>query len=129
MSSTKVSGLHRSDLLTIRVLAVIAAVDGAIARFLFLFAAQRPFQRSLFVTTLSCGIALILGPIIATGLRGLGLMQSAFELNPLAHDVFLAGFTIDATAAVIPGIGFVVLALAYVFRAGERMQRDTEGLV
>ncbi len=107
----------------------IAAVGGAIAWFLFLFAAQRPFQRSLFVTTLSCGIALIFGPIIANGLRGLALMQAATELNPLAHDVFIAGFAIDATSAVIPGIGFVVLALAYVFRAGERMQHDTAGLV
>ncbi len=106
-----------------------AAVGGGSAWFLIMLSARRPFQRSLFATTIIAGFALVLGPLIATGLDGLGHMQAAVELNPLVDDAFTVGFTIDGLGVVVPLLGFVVLALAFVFRSGARMQRDTEGLV
>jgi len=107
----------------------IAAVGGAIAWFLLMFAGRRPFQRSLFRTTLVAGFALTLGPLLATALSGFARMQAAVELNPVAHDVFEIGFEIPALGATVPLLGLAVLALAFVFRAGERLQRDTDGLV
>ena len=39
-------------------------------------------------------------------------------------------FAIDATVDPLPVfLGLVVMAMAVVFRSGERLQRDTEGLV
>jgi len=109
--------------------ATVAAVGGAIAWFLLMFAAGRHFQGSLFATTLVAGFALAIGPLLSTGLGGLGKMQAADELNPVAHDVFVVGFSVDAFGPAIPLLGFAVLAIAFVFRSGARLQRDTEGLV
>jgi len=107
--------------------AVATAVSiGAVAWFLLLLIRNRPFHRSLVAASLAAGSALLIGGILSAGLGGLGRMQAAVELNPLAGGVFKVGFLVDPWPAVA-GLG--VLALAFVFRRGERLQRDTEGLV
>lgn len=103
-----------------------AATVGAVVYFLLLLMWKRPFHRSLVVATQIAGCALLIGGILSGGLGGLGRMMTATELNPLADDVFIVGFTFD------PGVlfaGIAVLALSFVFSYGAKLQRDTEGLV
>lgn len=103
-----------------------AVVGGAIAWFLLLLAARRPFHRSLYLTALAAGFALVIGTLLSNGIGGFGRMHAATELQPLTDEVFLVGFQFDPLPTVV---GFAVLAVAFVFRAGTRLQRDTEGLV
>lgn len=107
----------------------ILAVGGAIAVILFLAAARRPFRPMLFPITLTAGFALAVGPILAVGLHGLGLMHAAGELSPAVDAGLVTGFGIPGLGAAVPLVGFAVLALAFVFRHGAALQRDTEGLV
>lgn len=53
-------------------------------------------------------------------------MMAADELNPIADDVFVVGFSFDPSV-LLAGIG--VLALSIVFSYGVKLQRDTKGLV
>ncbi|WP_439594234.1 hypothetical protein [Microbacterium sp.] len=107
--------------------ALTAAVTvGAIVYFLFLLMWKRPFHRSLIVATQIAGAALLIGSLLAGGLGGLGRMMAADELNPVANDVFVVGFSFE------PGVllaGIAVLALSLVFSYGTKLKRDTEGLV
>ena len=57
---------------------------------------------------------------------GFGQMQAATELNPAFDDQLIVGFSFDPLPWLV---GFGVMALAVVFQAGTRLQRDTEGLV
>gem|GEM_PF-864542 len=131
VTATGLSGGVRALLTSAMILdaVTVAAVGGAIAWFLLMFAGKRPFQQSLFRTTLIAGFALTLGPLLSTALSGFAKMQAAVELNPLAHEVFDIGFEIPALGVTIPLLGLAVLALAFVFRMGNRLQRDTEGLI
>lgn len=53
-------------------------------------------------------------------------MMAADELNDALGGIAVPGFSF----APIPIIaGFGILTLAYVFRAGSRLQHETEGLV
>ncbi|UYN82834.1 MAG: hypothetical protein KIT89_08900 [Microcella sp.] len=107
---------------------IIATVVGAALGYTLLRIARgEAFHRSLFAVTVAVGAALSIGTILAVGLGGLGRMMAAFELNELlGGERFLPGFTADPTVVLI---GFAVLGLAYVFRIGERLQRETAGLV
>lgn len=106
---------------------IIAFVSAAIGYTLLRIGRGEAFHRSLFAVTVAVGGALSIGTLIAVGLGGLGRMMAAFELNELLSGVrFLPGFTADPTVVLV---GFAVLGLAYVFRIGERLQRDTKGLV
>lgn len=104
---------------------IAITVGIAIAIFLWRLAQGRPFHRSLYATTLLAGGAMALGGLLAAFLSGFGAMQLAFELDP-AGEVIVPGFTFDPS---IMATGSVVVALAFAFRAGTRLQRDTEGLV
>lgn len=99
---------------------------GAVVLFLLLLLWQRPFHRALIAATLVAGTALLIGHLLAGGLGGLGRMMAADELNPLADDVFVVGFSFDP-APLLAGIS--VLALSFVFSYGTELQRDTKGLV
>ncbi|MCR2808128.1 MULTISPECIES: hypothetical protein [unclassified Microbacterium] len=107
--------------------ALTAAITaGAVAYFFLLLLWKRPFHRSLVVATQIAGSALLLGSLLSGGLGGLGRMMAASELNPIAGDVFLVAFSFE------PGVllaGVAVLALSFVFGRGQRLQRDTEGLI
>lgn len=102
-----------------------AIVAGTVALMLWRLAQGRPFHRSLFGATLLAGASMAFGGLVAAFLSGFGAMQVASDLDPQG-DVFVPGFTFDPT---VVAVGAVVLAFAFVFRAGTRLQRDTEGLV
>jgi hypothetical protein len=104
---------------------IAAAVGVVIALFLWRLAQGRPFHRSLFAASLVAGLAMSIGGLISAFAAGFGAMQLAMALDP-DGEVFVPGFSFDPTLMFA---GLVVLALAYVFRAGTRLQRDTEGLV
>ncbi|TQJ30660.1 hypothetical protein [Microbacterium sp. SLBN-146] len=107
--------------------ALTAAVTiAAVVFFLLLLMWRRPFHRALITATQIAGAALLIGSILSVGLGGLGRMMAADELNPIAGDVFVVGFTFDPTV-LLAGIG--VLALSIVFSYGVKLQSDTKGLV
>lgn len=110
------------------VTALIAlVVSVAIAWLLVSLARGRPFARPLQALTLTAGATLALGSLLGQGLAGLGQMMAADALNEaLGEERFLVGFTFDPLPVVL---GFAIMALAFVFRAGRRLQRDTDGLV
>lgn len=103
-----------------------AATVAAVVFFLLMLMWRRPFHRALITATQIAGAALLIGSILSVGLGGLGRMMAADELNPIAGDVFVIGFTFDPTV-LLAGIG--VLALSIVFSYGVKLQRDTKGLV
>lgn len=106
---------------------VSAIVAGVIAFALRRIAAGDPFQRSMHRATLLAGVALTSGLLLGAGLSGFARMVVADELNSqLGAERFVLGFELDLTPVLI---GVVVLALSSLFRIGERLQRDTAGLV
>lgn len=116
-------------LLGSRAISVIvgAIVTGAIGIVLLRLARRAPFHRSLFAVAIVAGAALSFGSMIALGSHVFGSLMASDRVNGL-----LGGevFAIDATVDPLPVfLGLVVMAMAVVFRSGERLQRDTEGLV
>ena len=105
---------------------VAVVVSGAIGWLLFAISRGRPFAQPLYALTLVAGATLSLGSVLGQGLSGFGKMNAAVELNAVTDDLFLIGFAFDPAPLVI---GFAIMALAFVFRTGTRLQRDTEGLV
>ena len=103
-----------------------AVVCFAIAYLFFSLSRGRPFARPLYVLTIAAGATLTFGTMLSQFIAGFGRMNAATELNPGASDVFVVGFEFDPTLWLV---GFAVMALAFVFRAGARLQRDTAGLV
>lgn len=108
--------------------ALIIAFVSAVVGFTIVRITQgRPFQRSLYTLGISAGSVLALGGLLTEGLGGGGRMVLANELNTrLGDDRFVVGFTLNPAPIAI---GFAIIALATVFLLGERLQRDTEGLV
>jgi hypothetical protein len=107
--------------------ALVVVVVSAGVGWLFVAVSRgRPFARSLYALALIAGATLALGSMLGQGLSGFGRMNAAVELNPVTGDLFRIGFAFDPAPIVI---GFAIMALAYVFRAGTRLQRDTDGLV
>jgi hypothetical protein len=102
-----------------------AVVAIALALLLWRLAQGRPFHRSLFGAALLAGATMTLGGLLGIFASGFGAMQVAFEVDP-DGEVFTPGFEFDPA---ILSAGMVALVLAFVFRAGTRLQRDTEGLV
>ena len=105
---------------------VAVVVSAGIAFLLFSLSRGRPFAKPLFTLAVLSGATLTIGGLLGQALAGFGRMTAADELNPVADDLFTPGFTIDAVPIFA---GFAILALAFVFRAGTRLQRDTDGLV
>ncbi len=127
VTSGAISGGAAGSLIAGTILSALigAVVAAAVALTLWRLAQGRPFHRSLFGATLLAGAAMSIGGLVAAFLSGFGAMQAAFDLDPQG-DVFVPGFTLDPT---VMAVGAVVLAFAFVFRAGTRLQRETEGLV
>ena len=88
---------------------------------------RRPFSRPVFWLVALVGYALLLGTVLGQGFGGLGRMMAADELNADPGDGFwpLAAM-IDPSPAVA---GLVLLVAAGAVRLGQRLQRDTAGLV
>ncbi|MBL5973850.1 MAG: hypothetical protein D3X82_08825 [Candidatus Leucobacter sulfamidivorax] len=96
------------------------------------FVLVRVLQRKLFHRTMqtalvAAGGTIAIGSLLHQGARGFGQAFAADELNPALGGVATPGFEISMIFPVLVGLGIV--ALAYVFRAGNRLQRETEGLV
>lgn len=103
--------------------ALVATVIGiAVVTFLVMTARGTPFHRLLYPVVLTTGLVMSLGGMIASGLEGFGRMIAGGELG----DPYYSGFEVNIGPWAF---GFVVLAAAYVIRAGQRLQRETEGLV
>jgi len=103
-------------------LLVVAAISGAVVVFLTMTARGTPFHRILYPVVLTAWLLMSLGGILASGLDGLGRMMAGGDLGEpyqMAFELQLGPWA----------FGFVVLVAAYVIRAGERLQRDAEGLV
>lgn len=101
-------------------------VAASFAFVLYRIVQRRPFHRSTQTSAIVAGCAIAFGSLLSQGLGGLGQMMAADELNDELGGIAVAGFEFQP---LLPIVGFGILALAYVFRAGERLQRDTEGLV
>lgn len=108
--------------------ALVAVVVSVGIAWLFLSVARgKPFARSLQALALTAGTTLAVGSVLGQGLAGLGRMNAATALNAaLGDDRFVVGSTFDPQPVVL---GFAIIALTFVLRAGRRLQRDTEGLV
>ncbi|AYF97658.1 hypothetical protein [Protaetiibacter intestinalis] len=104
----------------------IALVTASFAYVLWRVAQRRPFHRTVQAAALVAGFSLALGGILSQGIGGLGQMMAATDLEPTLGDIVMPGFLFTPTPFVV---GFGVMALAYVFRTGTRLQRETEGLV
>ncbi|PZQ90390.1 MAG: hypothetical protein DI534_04025 [Leifsonia xyli] len=103
-------------------LLVAVAISVAVVLFLTMTARGTPFHRILYPVVLTSGLAMSLGGMVAGGLDGLGRMAAGGDLGEpyqMAFELQLGPWA----------FGFVVLVAAYVIRAGERLQRDAEGLV
>lgn len=86
----------------------------------------KPFHRVVRPAILLAACSLAFGSLLTQGVRGLGQMMAASELNEELGGILVMGFTFDIVPIVA---AFGLLALSYVIAAGMRLQRDTEGLV
>ena len=75
------------------------------------------------------GIVLVVGPLLVTALTGFAPMQTAVELNDAVNGILVPGFAVSSWGLTIPFVGLGVIALAYLLRRMEGLQRDTAGLV
>lgn len=104
-----------------------AVVTGAIGIVLLRLARRSPFHRSMFALAIIAGGVLSIGSMIALGAHALGSLMASDRVNELLGEDL---FAVDATIDPLPVfLGIVVMAIAVVFRIGERLQNDTKGLV
>lgn len=104
-----------------------AVVAGAIAFALRAIARGDAFHRAMPALMVAVGSVLSIGMLTASAFGGLGRMMAADELNAArGAEELMVGFTFDPVPVFV---GVTVLALAFVFRAGARLQRETTGLV
>ena len=102
-------------------------VSATIAYFCWSLLRRRPFSRPVFWLVAWVGYALVLGTILGQGFGGLGRMMAASELNQIPIDGFWpAAALIDPSPAIA---GLVLLVAAAAIHLGQRLQRDTEGLI
>ena len=88
---------------------------------------RRPFSRPVFWLVALVGYALILGTVLGQGFGGLGRMIAAGELNGVVPDGFWPlAVLVDLAPA---GTGLVLLVAAAAISLGQRLQRETDGLV
>lgn len=86
----------------------------------------KPFHRVVRPAIILAACSLAFGSLLSQGVRGLGLMGAASDLNDQLGGILVVGFPFDIVPIVA---AFGLLALSYVIAAGMRLQRDTEGLV
>lgn len=86
----------------------------------------KPFHRVVRPAILLAACSLAFGSLLTQGVRGLGQMVAASDLNDELGGILVMGFTLD----IVPiAAGFGLLAVSYIIAAGMRLQRETEGLV
>lgn len=104
----------------------VGVVTASFGYVLWRVAQRRPFHRSMQTAILVTGSAVAFGSLLSQGLGGLGQMMAATDLGDGLGGVALVQFEFVPLPIVV---GFGIMALAFVFRAGAQLQRDTEGLV
>lgn len=104
----------------------IGLVTASFSYALWRIVSGQPFHRTMRVAAIVAGCSIVFGTLLSQGLGGLGQMMAATELEDALGGAAVAGFEISPLPIVV---GFGILALSYVFHAGTRMQRDTEGLI
>lgn len=85
-----------------------------------------PFSRRLGLPVTLLGAVLLIGALLSQGLNGLAAMLAAAEANGSS------GTSWPLIAAFNPsqlGFGIVLLLVGLAFGYGEKLQRDTDGLV
>jgi len=89
---------------------------------------SKPFKKSLSIAFLTAGTALLIGTVLSIAFDGLGRMIVASEL---VGDDELEGFWPMAAQGDLGPIGFglALLIVACAFEYGERLSRETDGLV
>jgi len=105
-----------------------AAIAASIALLAWRLLRGRAFRRSLSLIVAISGAILLIGGLLSSGLGVLAAWMTADQLNGSRT---LEGFwpiigTVDGTPL---GIGVCLLLVGLAFEYGERLQRDTEGLV
>lgn len=105
------------------------AIAASVALLSWSLVKARPFRRSLSVTVTLSGAIVLIGGILAAGLGVLASWMVADQLND--PDAGLDGFW-PILAGVDPtfiAIGVALLLAGLAFEYGDKLQRDTEGLV
>lgn len=103
-------------------LLVMVAIFAAIVVFQVMTGRGTPFHRFVFPVVLTAGLAMTFGGMLAAGIDGLGRTMAGGDLGAPYEMAFELRFGPRT-------FGFVVLVVAYVLRTGQRLQRDSEGLV
>ena len=108
-------------------LATTLLVSATVVYFCWSVLNRRPFNRPVFWLVALVGYALILGTVLGQGFGGLGRMIAADELNGDVADGFWPlAVLVDLAPA---GTGLVLLVAAAAISLGQRLQRETDGLV
>jgi len=108
-------------------LATTLLVSATVVYFCWSVLNRRPFNRPVFWLVALVGYALILGTVLGQGFGGLGRMIAAGELNGDVPDGFWPlAVLVDLAPA---GTGLVLLVAAAAISLGQRLQRETDGLV
>lgn len=90
---------------------------------------REPFLRSLYLAFLSAGAALTIGSVVEQGLRGIGSWTVITELGggtPDSDSFWPLTLSFDGGPV---GLGIALMIVAVAFEHGQKLARDTEGLV
>lgn len=108
-------------------LATTLLVSATVVYFCWSVLRRRPFTRPVFWLVALVGYALVLGTILGQGFGGLGRLIAAGELNGDPLDGFWPMATLVDLAPA--GTGLVLLVAAGAIALGQRLQRETDGLI
>ncbi|MET0955455.1 MAG: hypothetical protein ABWY68_05850 [Cryobacterium sp.] len=108
-------------------LATTLLVSATVVYFCWTVLRRRPFTRPVFWLVALVGYALIVGTILGQGFGGIGRMIAAGELNRDPVEGFWPMATLVDLAPA--GTGLVLLVAAGAISLGQRLQRDTDGLI
>ena len=125
-----VSGTTFGLLTTGLVFSIITSATVALA-FVYLswrLLRSKPFKKSLSFAFITAGSALMIGTLLSIGFEGLGRMILASEL--VGEDKVGGFWPMAAQGDLGPvGFGLALLIVACAFEYGERLSRETDGLV
>lgn len=118
---------------TLTVALIVSVLTTAIVAVSFVYLSWRllraePFKKSLTYTFITAGSALVIGTTISLGFDTIGRMMTVSEL--MGEETLEGFWPVAATGDLSPiGFGFALLIVACAFEYGERLSRQTDGLV
>ena len=132
-ASVSVAGLSDPALFLLNSGLVLSIATSATVALSFVYLSWRllrakPFKKSLTVVFITAGAALMIGNILSIGFDSFGRVLLVSEL---LGDEKIGGFWPMAVQADLAPIGFglALLIVACAFEYGERLTRETDGLV